>query len=146
MPRLRRQQTVEACHAARNEGGRREEIGVVGMFSYREAQWHWNGQPLDLVDPEPALLLSMLREQGVRRQPYVWLARALTQPFSPATGRAFLATLRRKLEWAGAPEGVIAWDILLGAMIPSEIPRSDDAETAEALGLPRDERRDMSSA
>ena len=105
------------------------------MLQYRKPDWSWNEEPLGLLEPEPTLLLAMLKEPGIRRQPHVWLALALNQPFSPATGRAFLGTLMRKLQWAGAPNDLLLVDPILGASVVPDILLSDEIETRRALGL-----------
>ena len=106
------------------------------MLTYREQEWWWGEQPLGLMDPEPDLLLAMLRERGLRRPPHIWLARQKHQPYAPATGRAFLCALIRKLEWAEAPAGLIQVDPLLGSVILPDIAISDDPETLEILEPP----------
>ena len=80
------------------------------MLRYRDNAWFWDDQPLDLLDPEPALLTAMLREPNQSRPPHVWLALALKQPYAPASGIAFLTTLQDKLRWAGAPYDFISRD------------------------------------
>lgn len=105
------------------------------MFRYTANDWHWGDEPLGLVEPEPALLVAMLKERGEPRQPHVWLARARHQPYSPAAGRAWLGTLQRKLQWAEAPAGTIRVDPVLGALIPDEAEVAADEETRAALGL-----------
>ena len=105
------------------------------MLQYHRPDWSWNEEPLGLLEPEPTLLLAMLKEPGIRRQPHVWLARSLNQPFSPATGRAFLGTLMRKLHWAGAPNNLILVDPILGVSVIADIPLSDEIETRDMLGL-----------
>lgn len=115
------------------------------MLKYCEHEWWWDEQPLGLVDPEPDLLLAMLRERGVRRPPHVWLALQKHQPYAPATGRAFLSALIRKLEWAEAPGGLIQVDPLLGSVIPPDVAISDDPETLTILEPPKEETQ-VSSA
>lgn len=115
------------------------------MLKYCELEWWWGEQPLGLMDPEPDLLLAMLRERGVRRPPHVWLALQKHQPYAPATGRAFLGTLMRKLEWAEAPAGLIQVDPLLGFVIPPDVAISDDPETLAILEPPKEESQ-VSSA
>ena len=90
------------------------------MLRYHRPDWSWNEEPLGLLEPGPTLLLTMLKEPGIRLQPYVWLARSLNQPFSPATGRAFPGTLMRKLQWAGSPND-LTWSTQSWASASSPI-------------------------
>jgi hypothetical protein len=115
------------------DGGQAPCRERAAMLSYREQEWWWGDQPLGLMDPEPDLLLAMLRERGLRRPPHLWLALQKHQPYAPATGRAFLSALIRKLEWAEAPAGLIQVDPLLGCVILSDIAISDDPETLAIL-------------
>ncbi|HJN94039.1 MAG TPA: hypothetical protein QGF05_15150 [Dehalococcoidia bacterium] len=111
------------------------------MLRSRDDAWFWDDQPLDLQDPEPALLTAMLREPDQTRQPHVWLALSLHQPYDPASGIAFLTTLQDKLRWAGAPYDFISRDPTLGCAISAGAEISRDPETQTAAGIePLDER------
>jgi hypothetical protein len=111
------------------------------MLRYRDDSWFWDDQPLDLLDPEPALLSAMLQEPDQARQPHVWLALALNQPYAPASGIAFLTTLQDKLRWAGAPYDFISRDPLIGCTISATAEISQDPDTKRASGFePIDER------
>jgi hypothetical protein len=111
------------------------------MLRYRNDAWFWDDEPLDLQDPEPTLLTAMLREPDQSRQPHVWLALALNQPYAPASGIAFLTTLQDKLRWSGGPYDFISRDPTLGCAISTTAEISQDPDTRAAVGIePLDER------
>ena len=103
------------------------------VLRVESGEWHWDGVRLGLLEPEASLLAALLREPGERRLPHVWISLARHQPIAPASGRAFLTTLRRKLEWAGAPGELIKGDTSLGVFVEPEPPLADDDQTRAAL-------------
>ncbi len=105
------------------------------MLRFRDRDWWWTKEPLGLEDPEPALLVAMLRRRGERERAHVWLARHLHRPYSPATGHAFLFTLRQKLERAGAPPDLVAVDAAQRAMVAVDAAAANDPETRAEMGL-----------
>lgn len=106
------------------------------MFRYEAGEWHWADRKLGLIEPEPTLLTAMLKSRDVRRQPHVWLAYEVHQPYSPAAALTFLMALQRKLEWAGAPAHLLDLDVVHGATMSGQAVVADDAATSAALSRP----------